>query len=237
VVRNDAGGDRPVYLPEFPEEKMTQSEQNAQSDNASSESIAAAVGRRKLIALMAIYAAPLIAAWLWLGYVRSNDGAGVSVNGELIQPAVPLKAFELRDSNNEAWGLSGISEKWSMVYFADETCAEVCEQTLYNMRQVRLSTGRRMQRVQRVLVTPNVASMAETLSQASEGLVVVGGEADAINNLKQQVNDAQAGMPPCQDCVYLVDPFANVMMRFPPDLDPKKMLKDLKHLLKVSRIG
>ncbi len=211
---------------------MNQPEQSASQQNK-----AAAVGRRKLIALMAIYAAPLIAAWLWLGYVRSNEGAGVSVNGELIQPAVPLEAFELQDSNARAWGLKDIGEKWSMVYFADESCAKICEQTLYNMRQVRLSTGRRMDRVRRVLVTPAVAEMTERLSEASEGLVVVGGSVDAIGKLKQQVEQAQSGMAPCENCVYLVDPFANVMMRFPPDLDPKKMLKDLKHLLKVSRIG
>ena len=88
-----------------------------------------------------------------------------------------------------------------------------------------------------MLVTPDVAAMTEKLSDASEGLVVVGGSADSISNLKKQIDDAQTGMAPCENCVYLVDPFANVMMRFPPDLDPKKMLKDLKHLLKVSRIG
>ncbi len=216
---------------------MNQPQQSPPADGNSADAKSAAIGRRKLIALMAIYAAPLIAAWLWLGYVRSNDGAGVSVNGELIQPAVPLKAFELKDGDNNSWGLSGISEKWSMVYFAGETCTKVCEETLYNMRQVRLSTGRRMERVQRVLVTPNVAAMSETLSEASEGLVVVGGDAQSIETLKQQVEQAQTGMTPCNDCIYLVDPFANVMMRFPPELDPKKMLKDLKHLLKVSRIG
>ena len=169
--------------------------------------------------------------------MRSNEGAGVSVNGELIQPAVPLEPFELQDGSAGAWGLSDIGEKWSMVYFADETCAKICEETHYNMRQVRLSTGRRMDRVRRVLVTPDVAAMTEKLSDASEGLVVVGGSADSISNLKKQIDDAQTGMAPCENCVYLVDPFANVMMRFPPDLDPKKMLKDLKHLLKVSRIG
>ncbi len=196
-----------------------------------------AVGRRKLIALMAIYAAPLLAAWLWLGYVRSNEGAGVSVNGELIQPAVPLTEFSLLDAAGEVWQLNSLEKKWSMVYFAGESCAQQCEQTLYNMRQVRLSTGRRMDRVQRVLVTREVTGMSARLEDASEGLAVVGGTVAGIDGLKTQISSAEAGMPACDHCIYLVDPFANVMMRFPPDLDPKKMYKDLKHLLKVSRIG
>lgn len=209
----------------------------SQMQPESKSAVDPAVGRRKLIALMAIYAAPLIAAWLWLGYVRSNEGAGVSVNGELIQPAVPLTEFALADGDGNVWQLDNLQKKWSMVYFAGESCAQQCEQTLYNMRQVRLSTGRRMDRVQRVLITPDVSDMAGKLADASEGLAVVGGGSEGIDALRAQITKAEAGMPACNHCIYLVDPFANVMMRFPPELDPKKVYKDLKHLLKVSRIG
>lgn len=190
-----------------------------------------------MLALMALYAAPLLAAWLWLGYVRNNEGAGVSVNGELIAPAVPIKEFDLVDATGQPWRLSEVKEIWSMVYFAGAQCDEICEKSLYNMRQVRLSTGRRMVRVQRVLVTPQVEEMNQLLEQASEGLAVVGGSAVQIGSLKQQIMDAQSGMSDCGDCIYMVDPFGNVMMRFSPDLDPKKIFKDVMHLLKVSRIG
>ncbi len=205
------------------------------SENSQGQSVA--VSRGKMIALMGIYAAPLLAAWLWLGYVRSNEGAGVSVNGELISPAVPLKDFDLVAKENQAWDVDGLREKWSMVYFTDGECSSVCEDILYNMRQVRLSTGRRMTRVQRVLVTPQVDEMSSRLEQASEGLAVVGGSTEQINTFRQQVIDAQTGMSNCVDCIYLIDPFANVMMRFSRDLDPRKIVKDLMHLLKVSRIG
>lgn len=206
-------------------------------NEANTDNRSVAVSRGKLLALMAIYAAPLIAAWLWLGYVRSNEGAGVSVNGELITPAVPIEPFELTDNAGQLWGVEQLKEKWSMIYFADASCGESCEKSLYNMRQVRLSTGRRMQRVQRVLVTPDAPKMYELLKDASEGLAVVGGKASQIDSLQQQIQQAQATMEPCDGCIYLVDPFGNVMMRFAQDMDPKKIYKDLKHLLKVSRIG
>ena len=196
-----------------------------------------AVSRGKFLALIGIYAAPLLAAWLWLGYVRSNEGAGVSVNGELITPAVPLETFDLADADGQSRNLDSLRDKWSMLYFSEGECTEVCEKSLYNMRQVRLSTGRRMDRVQRVLVTPQVEAMSALLKDASEGLAVLGGTPEQIDSLRQQVVKAQDGMSECLDCVYLVDPFGNVMMRFASDLDPKKILKDLKHLLKVYRIG
>jgi hypothetical protein len=37
--------------------------------------------------------------------------------------------------------------------------------------------------------------------------------------------------------IYLVDPLGNLMLRFPPDPDPARMIKDLERLLKYSRIG
>lgn len=198
---------------------------------------ARSISRIKMIALISIYAAPLIAAWLWLGYVRSNEGVGVSVNGELIKPAVPVKDFELRNASGDSWGVENFKQKWSMVYFSDEECNAACEKSLYNMRQVRLSTGRRMDRVQRVFVTGDLVNMSGKLEQASEGLAVVGGTNEQMSALDTQFRAAEKEMQPCENCIYLVDPFGNLMMRFSPDLDPKKMYKDLKHLLKVSRIG
>jgi hypothetical protein len=39
------------------------------------------------------------------------------------------------------------------------------------------------------------------------------------------------------DHIYMIDPLGNLMMRFPKDIDPSKMAKDIKRLLKVSQIG
>ena len=36
---------------------------------------------------------------------------------------------------------------------------------------------------------------------------------------------------------YLVDPLGNLVLYFRPDLDPSEMVDDIKHLLKLSRIG
>jgi len=37
--------------------------------------------------------------------------------------------------------------------------------------------------------------------------------------------------------IYLVDPLGNLMLRFPAQVDPKGMMKDLRLLLKASQIG
>jgi hypothetical protein len=45
--------------------------------------------------------------------------------------------------------------------------------------------------------------------------------------------DAFPGRP--SDYIYLVDPFGNLMMRYPRDADPSRMLKDLQRLLRVAK--
>jgi hypothetical protein len=37
--------------------------------------------------------------------------------------------------------------------------------------------------------------------------------------------------------IYLIDPLANLVMYFPPDLGPRELVDDVKHLLRLSRIG
>jgi hypothetical protein len=37
--------------------------------------------------------------------------------------------------------------------------------------------------------------------------------------------------------VYLVDPLGNLMMRFPQDPDPMRVIKDLQRLLRASQFG
>jgi hypothetical protein len=37
-----------------------------------------------------------------------------------------------------------------------------------------------------------------------------------------------------RDHIYLIDPFGNLMMRFPRGVDPQRMKKDIDRLMKVS---
>ena len=36
---------------------------------------------------------------------------------------------------------------------------------------------------------------------------------------------------------YLIDPIGNLVLYFPPDINPKDMVADIKRLLKISQIG
>ena len=57
--------------------------------NEAAELSARKVSRAKLLGLMGLYAAPLIAAWFWFAYVSSNEGAGAVSYTHLTLPTTP----------------------------------------------------------------------------------------------------------------------------------------------------
>jgi len=195
--------------------------------------------RLQLIAIVAVFGVPLLLAVIWLQVVQSGGGGelGDTSRGELIRPAVPLEAFALEGADGETFDAETFRGRWTMLYVPSGACDEDCERSLYHMRQVRLALNHRMTRVQRLVVPSGGAELPGPLLAEHPGLLVaVGDEADR-DAFAARVEAARGGLPAIEDAVYLVDPFGNLMMRFGPELPPGEMLKDIKHLLKVSKIG
>ena len=193
--------------------------------------------RITLIGILLVFAIPLGLASIWLHMVRSSGGElGDTSRGELIRPAVPLEAFSLSTAEG-AFELDTVQGIWTLMYLPEGECTDTCEKNLYHMRQVRLALNHRMDRVQRAVLMRSEGQLSTRLIDEHPGLLVASGSAPELQNLIDQVSQAQADMPVMNDAIYLIDPFGNLMMRFSPELSPKSMLKDVKHLLKVSRIG
>jgi hypothetical protein len=116
--------------------------------------------------------------------------------------------------------------KWLLVSFDSAACDARCEKKLYYLRQVRRAQGADMERVERLWVVTDSAFPRKDLFPAIEGTYVA-----ADHRVVLQFPGAVV------EHIYLVDPLGNLMLRFPPDPDPSRMIKDLEQLLKYSRIG
>ena len=166
--------------------------------------------RHTLLLLAAVCIAPVAlgtAAYLF------GWGVGSSGNyGELLPPR-PVSAP----------GLAALRGKWVLVSFDAAACDAYCERKLYFMRQVRRAQGKEMGRVERLWVLTDGGKPRAELLAAIEGTQISSDKLDFPGNHA--------------DHIYLVDPLGNLMLRFPRDPDPSRMLKDLQRLLKASRIG
>jgi hypothetical protein len=171
--------------------------------------------QNKLLLIGVVCAAPLVLGTLAYVY-RWTPGEGGSY-GELIAPR-PLSGppFER------------LRGKWLLVAFDAAGCDAWCEKKLYFMRQVRRAQGKDMERVERVWVLTDGGTPRRELLQAIEGMQVLSAKDAAFMK-------GFPGIP--AEHIYVVDPLGNLMMRYPRDPDPSKMLKDLQRLLRYSRIG
>lgn len=164
--------------------------------------------KNKLLLIGLVCAAPLV-----LGTAAYLFGwaPGARGNyGELIAPrAVSLPP------------LDALRGKWVLVSTDAAACDAYCEKKLYYMRQVRRAQGKDMQRVERLWLVSGGGAPRPELLAALEGTRVASLQDPAFSS----------------EHIYLVDPLGNLMMRFPRDPDPSRMVKDLQRLLRVSRIG
>jgi len=196
-----------------------------------------ASGRKKLILIFALFAVPLLMATLWFHAVRISGGSlGNTAKGELITPAVPLDGLQLSE-NGQPFDIDGFRGKWTLLYVPEaQQCSDECFDHLYEIRQLRLALNHRMERVQRVVLLDQ-AEIPEPIKEAQLGLRVVTGTAAQRDAFLGQLSDPTATFKPVASPIYIIDPLGNLMMRFGPDQLPDQVHKDLKRLLKASRIG
>ena len=184
--------------------------------------------RLKLALIGLLFALPFALAWTayWLRWTSGSSGN----YGELVQPPRQVPDGGLSALDGKPFSLASLRGKWVMLQFDAAACDAYCERKLYFMRQLRVAQGKDRDRVERVWVLSDGGMPRQALMTAIDGTFVVraeGGFVAAAFPHRRQV----------EDHIYLIDPLGNLMMRFPRDPDPSKMLKDLQRLLKISQIG
>lgn len=187
--------------------------------------------------IVAITAAPFVAAWLLLNFTGSGRG-GAASHGTLIEPPRPLPDFVLLDafSKSSAAHLHG---KWSLLYLSSDECGTDCLDQLRKMRQMRFAMGENAHRVQRVLVLygahPPLASLR--LPEAHAGQLLLDGTEIDTHDPGAAFRLAEGDEPVQARRIYLIDPLGNLMMSYAPDVDARGIVADLKRLLRYSHIG
>ena len=190
-----------------------------------------ALSRLKLLGLaLAFLGPPIIAAVLYLNpqlFAHKSDNYG-----ELISPAQSLAALDAVSRERGKLPDDLLTGKWTLLYWNGAGCDLSCEAGLFIMRQVRLSLNKDMDRVQTVYLSdaPGDPSRSAPFDRHPQ-LTVAYFPGERNNALRRQMR----AYP--KNGIYIVDPLGNLMMRYPDNATSRGVLKDLKKLLRVSRIG
>ncbi len=188
--------------------------------------------------LVLVFAGPMLAAWIAVRHEAFRPG-GSAVHGSLVDPARPVSTAGLRRLDGSALEQDQLRGRWLMLYIGAAPCGEVCQRSLYNMRQTRLALGEDTHRVRRLLVVTDgtTRELPRDVLAAHRGLTVATAEPAALNDFLAQFHVTSGDAPAREQRLYVLDPLGNLVLFYAPDANPKGMLEDLERLLKASRIG
>lgn len=211
-----------------PDEPLTMTVHSLpQLDHSSASSAAATrAGRWKMLLLLLVCASPVLASYFTYYVVRPQ---GRTNYGELIQPQRPMPALSGVNAQGQPVPLTSLKDQWLLISVADSVCNERCEKHLYLQHQLRETLGREKDRLDWVWLRTGSADLSPALSEATRTAAVLRMDrAELTRWLEPAAGTA------LEDHLYVVDPLGNWMMRFPADLDPKKVRRDLNRLLRAS---
>ena len=194
---------------------MIETKPNSSSELPSGKLMAS---RKRFVALLLIAFVPMFIAYAAFFHFPNWAPTGTTNHGELISPSV--------DGVTISSGLADF-DTWVLIQPVDGLCGDECRKMLYLSRQVITGLGKDANRVQRVvLISTDTPDLVEHLSGEHPDVKAVFG----LTTVKPVVaNDGPV--------LLLMDPNHNVMMRYSLEKAGKPMLRDLKHLLKISNIG
>lgn len=182
--------------------------------------------RLSLWLLIALCTAPVVASYVAFYFMPPSGHVNY---GELIETRpLPDARLALADGTPLQW--HKLKGKWLMVIVDSGICDTECQRKLLYMRQVRLAQGKNMDRVERVWLITDAANPADQVVREFDGTQLVRAAGSELLKLFPAERTSA-------DHIYVIDPLGNLMLRFPRDADPRKMVKDITRLLKISGIG
>ncbi len=187
--------------------------------------------------LIALCGFPYIGGTLYYQYQDRLPQAGTTNYGELISPVKELKNINLTMLDGSEKTVTDYRKKWLMVYVLDGDCGEDCQKNLYFMRQIRRAMAEDRYRINRLLVLDKQEFFTTDLQaflKDYEGMDVATVNNESKTDFYSILQDASGKT---FRKIMLIDPMGNFMMEYDSQPDPELVLKDVKRLLTISRIG
>jgi hypothetical protein len=194
-----------------------------------SEARRTGLGRWKMLGVMLVCAAPVVASYFTYYVVRPESRRNY---GELISPLRALPELASVSLSGQTSTLNALKGQWLLLSVAGGACDETCSQHLYLQRQLREGLGKDRDRVDWVWLIPDEAPVPDKLLPALKEATVLRVSSEGLSTWLTPAAGHQLA-----EHLYVVDPMGNWMMRFPAGLDiasAAKAKRDLERLLRAS---
>lgn len=211
--------------------------------NTAADDAAARRSRAQFFIILGLFTAPLIGAVLLAFYFPDLRPTGRTNKGVLVTPAQPItelnwsRLVAARSADDPSAAEFDIRGRWILLTVGGTSCDEACSKQLYNLRQIRTSTGRRRVRVHQIHALNSAGNLDTEFRQLVDEFhpdLTVARAPEALLQLLQRV---AADHPQVAPRHYVIDPNGNLMMFYGDEHGNRDVLDDLMRLLKTSQIG
>ena len=183
-------------------------------------------GRFKMLMVLLVCAAPVVASYLTYFVVRPQARSNYST---LILPTRSLPVLALATLEGQSVSASTLKGQWLLLTVGPSSCAKACQDRLYMQRQLREMLGRERERIDKIWFITDGGAIAPALRQAIVPMTFLRADRNALAAwLAPEAGQA------LEDHLYVVDPMGEWMMRVPADAEPARVKRDLDRLLRAS---
>lgn len=184
-------------------------------------------GQLKLLAIFAVVLGPILIAGIMakMGFMPLSN----TNRSDLVEPQIQLDDWQM------AVEPVGYGAPWRILVTSPQACEQACLRLLHEARQINVALGREAGRVEHMLAlaTQPTAALQEQLAAEYPRLDRSMLDAAAYqNSLGKHPQEWQQGPQ-----LWVVDPLGRIVLHQDADQPGKQLLDDLKHLLKVSKVG
>jgi hypothetical protein len=175
--------------------------------------------------IVALFVGPIVVAWLYVSGVFDWHRRGIVNRGILISPPVDLGQLGDHPSLRILRKLA--PSEWAIVLIEPDQCAQSCINALDELLIVRELLGEGGVRVSVHAITSGAAQPGSHVQRIHR-------DPEAIAALTKVFSSR--AQPAALPLIALVDWRQQMMMRYPFDAAPASLQKDLKRLLRASKI-
>ncbi len=186
-------------------------------------------GRIKMLLVLAVCAAPVVASYFTYFVIRPEGRTNYST---LILPTRGVPDLPLRNLDGAPVPSQSLRGQWLLVAVGPAACGTACEQRLYLQRQLRDMLGRERSRMDKVWLVTDGGAVPAPLRAGLGGPAPVTALRVDREALARWLLPAEGQA--LEDHLYLVDPMGEWMMRIPPTPEPGRVKRDLERVLRAS---
>ena len=111
-------------------------------------------GRIILIGIASMFFLPILLSWYLNFYTDFKKNAEGVQHGILVDP--PIELGEIYGYAIGQKEIQELQQKWTLVFFVGDSCDDICQAKLYQLRQIRLAVGKDRDKVDRLLISKKV---------------------------------------------------------------------------------